>query len=298
MRARHWHVPCLWVGVRTISTIGFLVFILLNGRAQTPPTIEFPFELRQGLIFVQVTVPQSAKPLNFMLDSGAGVSVVNLRTAQLLGLKLGNRVSVRGVQKSVGGYWPEHLEATVGKTFLPRNYLAVDLPNLNPVCDCGVDGLIGADFFREHVVQIDYGAKKIRLLKSIDDMTNADSVPLETRPCGLRVSLQVNGGKEEWMRLDTGCASALHWVSSPVSSERCSRRVAIGVANSPILQADTDVRLGRFQFKGVPAGLHDKEIFAGEAGLLGNGLLSRFSTVTIDVSAGRLVLDGLRPDKN
>ena len=272
--------------------------MLLNGSAQTSSTVEFPFELREGLIWVQVTVPQSTKLLNFMLDSGAGVSVVNLHTAQLLGLKLGNRVSVRGVQKYVGGYWPEHLEATIGKTLLPRNYLVVDLPKLNPVCDCGVDGLIGADFFREHIVQIDYGAKKIRLLKSVDDMSNADSVPLEARPCGLRVSLQVNGGKEEWMRLDTGCASALHWVSSPGSSERCSRRVAIGVASSSILKADTDVQLGRFQFKGVPAGLHDKEIFVGEAGLLGNGLLSRFSTVTIDVSAGRLVLGGLHTGKN
>jgi hypothetical protein len=32
-------------------------------------------------------------------------------------------------------------------------------------------------------------------------------------------------------------------------------------------------------------------VFAGEAGLLGNGLLSRFGSVTVDAKAGRLILE-------
>ena len=50
------------------------------------------------------------------------------------------------------------------------------------------------------------------------------------------------------------------------------------------------VVLGELEFEKVPTGLHDAAIFPGEAGLLGNGLLSRFSTVTIDAKAGRLML--------
>jgi hypothetical protein len=47
---------------------------------------EFPFEFREGLIWVKVRVPQSAEPLNFLLDSGAGASVVSVRAAKQLGL--------------------------------------------------------------------------------------------------------------------------------------------------------------------------------------------------------------------
>jgi len=40
----------------------------------------------------------------------------------------------------------------------------------------------------------------------------------------------------------------------------------------------------------VPTGLHQKEIFPGEAGLLGNGLLSRYRSVIIDWKSRRLFL--------
>jgi hypothetical protein len=277
--------------VRLILSSIVFVFLLSQGRAEPSPIAEFPFQLREGLIWIQVTVPQSAKPLNFMLDSGAGVSVINLHTAQRLGLKLGNRVSVRGVQTSVGGYWPQRLSASVGEVHLPKDYLAVDLGDLSQACDCGVDGLIGADFFSKRVVQIDYEAKKIRIFKSATDIESSESLPLEMRPCGMRVPLQVNGGKQQWVRLDTGCASALQWVTSEVASNNCSRLPAIGVSKLSIPQAKSDVRLGKIEFKAVPTGLQDKEIFAGEAGLLGNGLLSRFASITVDASAHRLILE-------
>ena len=52
--------------------------------------------------------------------------------------------------------------------------------------------------------------------------------------------------------------------------------------------------IGGYAFEKVPTGLHETAIFPGEAGLLGNALLSRFSTVTIDAKAGRVILGGLR----
>jgi hypothetical protein len=51
-----------------------------------------PFESAGGLVWLRVEVPQSTGPLNFLLDSGASASVINLPTAKELGLKLGQRV--------------------------------------------------------------------------------------------------------------------------------------------------------------------------------------------------------------
>ena len=266
--------------------------VALIGAQATPTVIaEFPFEFREGLLWVEVRVPKSERPLNFLLDTGAGVSVINLNTAKRISLKLGREVLVRGVHTMLTGYWQERMSAKVGDVQLPRGYLAVDLEKLSSSCERPVDGLIGADFFRGRVVQIDFDEQKIRLLKSAKDDKSDASLPLQLRRCGMCVPINVNGQPRQWVRLDTGCATPLQWVTSEVKPERCSTKMAIGLAEISIPQIETTVSLGEHQFKKVPTGVHQKAMFPGEAGLLGNGLLSQFSSVTIDAKAGRVVLE-------
>jgi hypothetical protein len=143
-------------------------------------------------------------------------------------------------------------------------------------------------------VQIDFNAQKIRLLKPEKSRKSDEALPLQLRSCGMRVPINVNGKERQWVRLDTGCATALQWVTSDVP-DRCTHQMAIGLAEVSIPQTKTTVSLGEYQFEDVPTGLHETAIFAGEAGLLGNGLLSRFSSVTIDAKAGRVVLEMRSP---
>jgi hypothetical protein len=266
----------------------FLVAAFLQVQAAPTTLAEFPFEFREGMLWVQVSITQSEKPLNFLLDTGAGASVINLDTAKRVGLKLGEAITVRGVQTTLAGYWLDPMSAKAGDVHLPSEYLAVDLEKLGKACNCCVDGLIGADFFRDKVVQIDFAAQKIRIL---DHAKKSDeALPLELRPCGMRLPITVDGHKRQWVRLDTGCASSLQWVTSDVRLDQCSRQTAIGLTAVSIPQMQTTVNIGKQEFEKVPTGLHEKAIFAGEAGLLGNGLLSHFSSVTIDAHAGRVFL--------
>lgn len=254
------------------------------------PTSEIPFEFRDGLIWLKVRAEGAREPLNFLLDSGAGVSVIDLGTAERLGLKLASRVSVRGVQTETSGYWPQRLNASMSDVPLPRDFLALDLQKLSKACAHRVDGLVGADFFRDRVVQVDFTACVVRLLTTAP--ANADeSLTLEVQKDVLRVPVAVNGGKPQWMRLDTGCASALQWVSTtrPAATAATRRRMSVGLAEVPVAMASTTVVLGKLRFDEVPTGVHSKQIFTGEFGLLGNGLLSRF-TVTVDAPNKRLLL--------
>jgi hypothetical protein len=280
-----------------VTIAAFLFFFLTQGRAELPSTLaEFPFQLRDGLIWIEVSSSQSLKPLHFMLDSGAEVSVINLETAQRLRLGMGRSVLVRGV-KSVGrGYWPEHLSASIGAVHLADNYLAVDLGGLSKVCHVEIDGLLGADFFRKHLVQIDFDKRKIRLLKSVVLNGQEESAPLAVCSGGIRVKIQINGGKKQWVRLDTGCASPLQWVSPHDSSTSCARQTAMSMTEVSMPVIDTSVQIGETKFSPVSAGLHINPIFPGEAGLLGVPLLSRFSTVTVDTSGSRLLLQKNHPD--
>lgn len=261
-----------------------------RGETAATPPAEFPFEYREGLLWVQVRVADRQEPLHFLLDSGAEVSVINLDTAKHLGLSVAPKVKVRGVHTSMTGYWPQTLSANASGIALPASFLALDLSKLGRACERPVDGLIGADFFRDRIVQIDFAAQKIRLLNSDETCTSASSLPLEVRPCGMRVKASVNGGEPQWLRVDTGCATPLQWVTSTVRPEKCSGKVAIALTKLNIPQSRTTMDLGGHTFRDVPTGIHRTAIFPGEGGLLGNGLLARFCIVTIDAKAGRLIL--------
>ena len=271
-----------------------LLTALLSARAASSSPTEFPFEHRGGLIWVKVSVPQSVGPLNFLLDSGAGASVINLRTAKRLGVKLGQRVDVRGVGSRADGFWPQRLQASAGGVALAKDYLAVDLAELSRACDCGVDGLLGADFFRGRVVQIDFVANRIRLLPSSAVTGEFSVVKLKVNRGAMLASVGVDEGKPQWMRVDTGCTSALQWVVSGSKPAAIKGGVCVGLTELNIPASTTTVKLGSMTFDSVLTGLHPQPIFCGESGLLGNGLLARFERVTFDTKAGRLVLDGRR----
>lgn len=270
-------------------------FLILAARllqAEVAPSgvVELSIRFQESLLWLEVNVSQREKPLSFLLDSGASVSVINLATARQLGLKLGPKVSVSGVGTTLKGHWPVELSATADRLNLPREYLALDLSKLSGACSRSVDGLIGADFFRDRVVEIDYVAQKLRVLAAPRTDAGPNSVPLEARPCGFRVAVNVNGGKSQWVRVDTGCANAFQWVTTQERANRCTSKLAVGLAELSIPQTMTGLRIGNHVLDTVPTGLHRKAIFPGESGLLGNGLMAQFGVVTIDAKSGRLLL--------
>lgn len=155
---------------------------LLHAELVAPAAVDLPIQFREGLLWVEVCVPQRKEPLHFLLDSGASSSVVNLSTARQLGLELGPKVNVSAVAATLTGHWPVKLSAKASHVGLPDQYLALDLSKLSGACGRSVDGLIGADFFRHRVVEIDYLAQKLRLLAVAPSHAVTNSVPLKGPP--------------------------------------------------------------------------------------------------------------------
>jgi hypothetical protein len=267
-----------------------LLMVCLNTCQSTEVSgSEFPFEFREGLLWVKVKVPESEKALNFLLDSGAEVSVVNIQTAKELGLALGQRAEVRGVGVATDAFWTGTRSAKASAVNLPTRLLGLDLGKLSGSCENRVDGLIGADFFRDKSVQIDFRESKVHMFPS-GTLYSGDVTTLKVRRCGMRVKASINGRRAAWFRLDTGCATPLQWVTGDVDAKQCTRKVAVGLTEVRIPQTTTSVKIGRKILTNVATGLHTSAIFDGEAGLVGNGLLSQFETVTIDAAACKLIL--------
>jgi hypothetical protein len=134
--------------------------------------------------------------------------------------------------------------------------------------------LIGQDFFRGRIVQIDFRAHRIRLLEKSDDSQCCAVVSLKLHRDIMCVSASVNGSAKKWLRLDTGCDEGLHWVSG----RREDKDHAI-----------TSLQLGDENLPNVRTTMHRSELFPDEAGLLGNGVLSNY-VITIDAIQKKLLL--------
>ena len=264
------------------------LLVPLSAKSEVQPEIHFQYH--GGLIWLKVDVTGKSEPLNFLLDSGASVSAIDLQTARRLGVHLGNRQMVQGVNGQSIAYCVNDLQAGCGGIALPKSVLAVDLSALSGCCEQPVDGILGVDFFRSRIVQIDFTKGRVRILRKCDpNLANCEILPIKMCNDAFCVPVRVAGNPAQWMRLDTGCDAALEWVVSRTDKQRTSRS-SIGLSGIPAHHINTSVQLGRQYFNAVNTGIHGKPIFPGEAGLLGNDLLSKFR-LTIDQPGNRVIFE-------
>jgi hypothetical protein len=267
-----------------------LAVLLLPLSARSEVLAEIQSQYRDGLIWLKVDVTGKSEPLNFLLDSGAGISAIDLQTARSLGVHLGNRQIVQGMNGQGFAYRVNDLQAVCGAIALPRSVLAVDLRALSDCCEQPVDGILGVDFFRSRIVQIDFTEGRVRILEKCDpNLSNCEILPIRMCNDAFCVPVRVAGNSAQWMRLDTGCDAALEWVVSGTEKRRLGRS-SIGLSGTSVRHIKNSVQLGKQCFNAVTMGVHREQIFPGEAGLLGNGLLSKFR-LTIDQPGNRVIFE-------
>jgi predicted aspartyl protease len=251
---------------------------------------KIPFQFQDGLIWVQVELAGTKEPLNYLLDSGASSTVIDLQTAKAVGIHLGDAQSVEGVSGSSAAYRVNNFQAMVGGTPLPNSVLAIDLGTISSRCHRHIDGLLGLDFFKNRILQIDFETGVISLLKNCDqNLANCDIMPIKIRNGAICLPVRIAGNPDQWMRLDTGCDSALEWAVKETKARRM-HGPAFGLSGGSIGYVNTTVQLGNHSFNDVAVGIRPNQIFSGEDGLLGNGLLSKFC-VTIDTDNHRVIFE-------
>jgi len=159
------------------SLLTFLIIGLLLAQAaaasfgtQTTPKpagmpVEIPFELVNRHIVLQIKVNNS-RPLSFVFDTGDKVGIIDLDRAKELGLKLGREVKVGGAG---GGQLTGALVEGSSWTLVGLNSfsqpIALALPFANLASRFGhdFDGIVGSDFIKQFVVEVDYQSRTLKL---------------------------------------------------------------------------------------------------------------------------------------
>ncbi len=268
--------------VRSMLT-GFLLFLgAAFASFEAGRAAEIPFEFVDGFIVLHAHLDAESKPLNLILDSGAGVSVLSLDVARHFAIPIGAAQGIAGVDADAVGFRIRRVLASVDGVALPPISMAIDLHKADQLCTVPVDGLIGAGFFEDRIVQIDFAARSIRFPAAPAPAGSGElRLPLRVMNGVFCIPVSVNGSRDRWTRLDTGCNDSLHWVVPRAAPVDRVRDVSIGFVTETGDLALSRVRIGSEHMESVETALHPAPLFPGEAGLLGTGILSRY-LVTID----------------
>jgi len=99
---------------RSLWILIFLVTALLRSQAAPITVAEIPFQYREGLLWVKVNISKSEKPLNFLLGHRCGCERHQSCHSKRIGLKLGQEVTVHGVETTLTGHWQQRMFAKAG----------------------------------------------------------------------------------------------------------------------------------------------------------------------------------------
>lgn len=131
-----------------------LACLITNLTFAQTPTKSIPFELFGDHIIIQLSVDGS-EPLDFIFDSGDGITVIDEEIADELHLVKEKVVLNQG---TVSGSLIKHNKLEIGDYLLEKNIkvYSTDLDHLEISLGRDFDGIIGYDLMHHHAVRIDY----------------------------------------------------------------------------------------------------------------------------------------------
>lgn len=267
-------------------------------------TTTVAFTMVDNHIILPVSI-NGSEPLNFVLDSGAGATVIiESDRTRALPLELGAEMAVSGV-----GTGPDPVARVVKEVDLSLGdirlmgqsviYLPLaSIPFFDDLDDVYFDGVVGYPFFRRFVITINYDKQLISFSEpttagvELDQFSDAwQELPLQIQSNVPYVAAQVRTGSEQTVAVkllvDTGYRGPISL--TPSTHDELEEPVEYFPAVSQGLSGDVESRvamaefltLGSYRLNKLPVSY---EISGGESdddsnGLLGNEVLSRFNLV-------------------
>jgi hypothetical protein len=256
-------------------------------------------------LLVQTRI-NGSEPLEFKLDTGFGISIINPKQAEALHLE---RVGHMGIIGIAGEEQADTYKGAVfgfnGKTYEPRRIAA--LPSETGRRWRTRDGILGAGFFRRFVVELDLPGKQMVLHEpdkfvyrgkgeviAISFKRDTPIIDAEITPMGkpaIKGRFEIDTGCDGCVCIGQEFVTANHLLEGTDPEGNDSRR---GVGGSAEIRTGklAELRMGaermnnptaNFFLEGSPAG-------DGQAGHIGLGALENYRVI-FDYSRKRMILE-------
>lgn len=264
-----------------------------------------PFELfARGYIYLRGQV--NGHETDILLDSGAGMTVLNAATAKQVGLESSGSLAAQGTGGTVEAGLVQGVTLKIGELEIgPLTAAVVDLSELEQRMGRPLPVILGKELFHAFVVDIDYPHLRLRLHEPETFQYEGPGRRLELLPAedghkDLRLS--VEGLEPAVFGLDTGQGSEITLfrryteAHRLLEGRRLSQRKGGGVGGTNVVDVGTlrSLEIAGFRFENVPASFDRSERTAFDtalkAGNLGTGILRRFR-VLFDYARDALYLE-------
>ena len=297
----------------------FIIFLPLpfsNVKAQEPsiPVVKFssgssslkiPLELDGNIILMRVSVNKS-RPLKFIFDTGASISVVSPEIASELGLKSQGEVKGNATGGSITASLIEKVAFDVQGVEVSNQLIAAISFGATPCFP--FDGIIGFDFINQFVVELDYKNKLMNLhdprsFQYVGDgkrveLVLEDRTPLvETQVILANLApviarLQVDTGGDGTVRLNSPFV-AKHKLLSGRLKTIPDRGVGVGGEEARVLGRAKSLKVGQWVFANPIISFSSATEGSGKDendGIVGGEILRRFKVI-LNYSRKEMILE-------
>ena len=257
-------------------------------------------ELHGDHIMIKVQVDDS-EPLDFIFDTGDGLTVIDLDIARALQLDLDHKQSTTSAGGKITGALIKHNKVEIEDLTMDSDIkvYATSLKHLEISIGRNIDGIIGYDILHNYAVRINYDSNQFEIFDKGSAPGKGDKVNFKLHNAipVINANLTLNNGetlKGEFY-VNTGAGTTMDF-NTPFANkndivektgDHYSYLVA-GLEDSESLHYEGRVKMfafGSFRIQDMPIGIsqsqrgiqNDKKV----AGIIGNRLLSRFN-LTID----------------
>ena len=244
---------------------------------------------------------------DIVLDSGAGMTVLDSALAKTLGLSVEGELEARGTGGNVGAGLVSGVTVTLaGIEIGPLSAAVIDLAGVGRRVGRPLPVILGKELFHALVVDLDYPGSRIRFLDAASFRyggpgRKVDLIPAEDGHKSLRLVME--GGEPVVVGLDTGQGGALsvyrHYADARgfLTGRPVSERRGGGVGGATTMKVATlrSVTIAGYELRNVPAAFQATDVGGAfdtkrQEGNLGAGILSRFR-VLFDYSRACLWLE-------
>ena len=272
-----------------LGTVSYVFLASFAGGAPDPVGV-IPFKLDGKLMLVQASI-NNAKPVTFVVDTGASHSVFDPKFAKKLGLETRRSAPTTGTGRG------DVQMFTAAAATMMLNGVKIDIPepwviDLSKVpIPATAKGLVGAELFKTYVVRMDPEKSTLTIFApaSYRPSPNVPSIPLivDGDKLFLEAKLEVPEGKTvtHRLRIDTGSESSINDEIARQSAEVRTSTGGGGLGENFASYSGV--------FSSIEIGPYTIKHFWGPAGpgpAIGMELLRRF-IITFDGPHGKMYLE-------
>lgn len=273
--------------------------------------IVLPFEYYRQHIYVPVSLNGKSR-FTFMLDSGANRNVLNLQTANRIGLHPKDVTAAGQVGFGNGRIYtaPEEPVLTaIGSVSVAHGLSVLDLNRFEQFFHHPTDGLLGYPLFRHFVVQLDFEHHLLTLLPPEHYRYRGLGVQVRTRPGRDFVIIPtVVGQHPADLLVDTGSNMTLalyrqHAKALGLQEDLNRAQPGIGYGlNGPYPLASGRIdsfHIGMAETHNLPVDFLDQDVQLPAThnlpGAMGNSILQSFRVVIFDLPHQRMIFETSPP---